>query len=211
VHVIGIVGSEGGEGGRRVAAVYIPVALAPEPLRTLHVKSKTTAADVMPIVRDVVHDVDRRVAFTKFRSLADERMVDRNMPLALALAQAGSVLGLIALALAAWGLYAVMSHSVASRSREFAVRMALGAETREILRLVGWQAGVLALIGGTLGTFTAVVIGVLVQSNFQGSVAAGLGAHLLTTVLLAGVMFVASFVPAARAARVSPLVLLKDE
>jgi len=210
VHVIGVVESGGGEGGRRVASVYVPVALAPEPVRTLYVKSKTTATAVMPIVREVVRDVDPRVAFTKFRSLADDRRGDRNMPLALALAQAGSVLGLIALALAAWGLYAVMSDSVASRSREFAVRIALGAETQEILRLVGWQAGVLALIGGTIGTFTAVVVGVLVQSNFQGSVAAAVGAHLLTTVLLAGVMFVASFVPAARAARVSPLVLLKE-
>lgn len=209
VHVIGVVESRG-DGSHRAASVYVPVALAPEPVRTLYVKSKTTAAAVMPVVRDVVRDVDSRVAFTKFRSLADDRFFDRNMPLALALAQAGSVLGLVALALAAWGLYAVMSHSVARRSREFAVRMALGAETQQILRLVGWQAGVLALIGGSVGTLVAVAVGVLVQSNFQGSVAAGVGAHVLTTILLVGVMFVASFVPAARAARVSPLVLLKD-
>lgn len=210
VHVIGVVESAGGERGRRVASVYVPVALAPEPVRTLYVKSRTTAGDVMSVVRDVVRDVDSRVAFTKFRSLADDRASDPNMTLALALAQAGSALGLIALALAGWGLYAVMSHSVASRSREFAVRMALGAEAKEILRLVGSQAGVLALIGGSIGTIAAIAIGVLVQSNFPGSVAAGVGAHVITTVLLVGVMFVASFIPAVRAARVSPLVLLKD-
>jgi predicted permease len=210
VHIVGVVESAGQDHGRGAASVYLPVALAPEPARTLYVKSRSTATAIMPFVRDIVRDVDARVPFTKFRSQADDWIVDPNMSLAITLAQAGSVLGLIALALAAWGLYAVMSHSVATRSREFAVRLALGADTREILRLVGWQAGVLALVGGSIGTGAAVVIGVLVQANFQGTVAAGIGAHLLTTILLSVVMFVASFVPASRAARVSPLVLLKD-
>jgi len=210
VQIVGVVEGMAVETGHAVPSVYLPISLGPEPIRTLFAKSRTTAAALMPVVRQVVRDVDARVAFTKISSLADDHQSDPNMPLAMALAEAGTVLGVMALALAAWGLYALMSHSVATRSREFAVRMALGAETRQILRLVGWQAGWLAGIGGSLGTFVAVVIGLVIQANFQGTVAAGIGAHLMTTALLAAVMFAASVVPAARAARVSPLVLLKD-
>jgi len=215
VEVVGVIEPtyepSGGHGSTSRPSVYIPVALAPIPGLTLFASSRTSAGALMPIVREIVHDIDARVAFLQFGSLDDVmRSGDRKLAFVMALFWLAAILGVMAMALAGWGLYAVMSHIVAMRSREFAIRIALGAETRAILGMVGWQAGLLALVGGAIGTFAGVLLGVSIRANWSGTVAAGAGALLLSASVLAAVMFVASFVPAARAARVSPIELLKE-
>jgi putative ABC transport system permease protein len=215
VEIVGIVepayDPDGHDGRTSGPGVYVPIALAPAPSLTLFAKSRTSAAALMPVVREIVHDLNPRMAFTQFGSLDDvNRRGDEKLAFVVSLSWLATLLGAMALALAGWGLYAVMSHLVAMRSREFAVRMTLGAETRAILMMVGRQAGVLAAIGASIGTFVAIVIGVSIQANWHGSPAASAGAVVMSASLLAAVMLVASLVPAARAARVNPIVLLKD-
>src|SRR6185436_4605153 len=104
----------------------------------------------------------------------------------------------------------VMSHIVAMRSREFAIRMTLGADASTILGMVARQAGRLTLVGAAIGIVAAILIGQVIQAEMHGTASAGLVALLASTSILAVAMFVASLVPAARASRVSPITLLKD-
>jgi len=118
---------------------------------------------------------------------------------------------LLATLLAAIGLYGVLAYSVAQRTREIGVRMALGADAGNVQRLVLRQVGVMTLIGGTIGIAAALAIAHGAQSllyELQGSdpvVIAGAAA------VLAVVAFAAGFLPALRASRVDPMQALRYE
>jgi len=115
----------------------------------------------------------------------------------------------IALALAAAGIYSVLSYSVAQRTREFGVRLALGAESGDILRLVFSSGGRLVAAGLVLGLGASAALTAIVKSEvftvplFDPMALAG-SAALLTLVAL-----LACLVPARRATRVNPLVALR--
>ncbi len=117
----------------------------------------------------------------------------------------------LALALAAIGIYGVMSYAVSRRRSEIGVRMALGAGRRQILRLIVRQGMGLTVLGVAIG-----LAGALALARFLGSLLFGVGAHDLPTFLavsavLALVAFLASYLPALRASRLDPLVSLRDE
>ena len=132
------------------------------------------------------------------------------LPQRLAAWIAGSV-GAIGLFLAALGLYGLTSFTVAQRTRELAVRMALGASRRSLLSLVLGQASRLGLIGAAIGFALAIA-----ASRFLKSLLIGLGpvdplAFGAATILLIVVLLVASWVPANRAAHMDPMRALRSE
>jgi predicted permease len=120
-----------------------------------------------------------------------------------------SLFAFFALTLAAVGVYGVISYSVANRTQEIGVRMALGAQLRDVLRLVVGQGGRLALMGVALGLLLALVITPVLTSWLYGVspldkiILAGMSALLL------GVAVVASYIPARRAAKVAPFQALR--
>jgi ABC-type antimicrobial peptide transport system permease subunit len=125
---------------------------------------------------------------------------------------AGSV-GLLGLFLAALGLYGLTAFLVAQRTREIAIRMALGATTGQVRSMVLHRAGWLALAGTVLGLTAATGIGLLVQNmslliDVQGTDPLS---FVGLSVVLAVVLFVASDLPARRAARTDPALTLKAE
>jgi predicted permease len=191
------------------AAVYLPAPLAPDPFLTLFVKSATSADALIPQLRALLPEIDPRVAVTEIGSL--EALGTREFASLIALGQGLALLGLIALLLATGGLYAVMAHAVGLRLREFAVRFALGADAGAILAMVARQSAVLAIIGASIGMFVSLVVGAAIQAEIPDSVATGVIALIESALLLAVAMLVASLVPAVRASRVNPIVLLKDE
>ena len=132
------------------------------------------------------------------------------LPQRLAAWIAGSV-GTIGLLLAALGLYGLMSFSVAQRTRELAVRMALGASRRGVLSLVLKQASRLALIGAAVGFILAIAASQLLSSLLIGLGPVDPLAFGAATVLLIGVLLVASWVPANRAAHMDPMRALRAE
>jgi ABC-type antimicrobial peptide transport system permease subunit len=117
----------------------------------------------------------------------------------------------LALLMAAAGIYGVMSYAVSTRLREFGIRLALGQDSGSLQRLVFRHAAIMIAVGLGIG-----LCGVFVSARFLESLIAGAGSvqplHLgAAAVLLAGIGLIAAFVPARRAARVDPIHALRHE
>jgi putative ABC transport system permease protein len=119
--------------------------------------------------------------------------------------------GAMALALAAIGIYGVMSYSVAQQTRELGIRLALGAETGSVLRLVLNRGLVLALLGVVVGLGLALALGRLVQSQLYEVSPRDPGIFVVVAIVLGVVAVVSSYLPARRATRVDPIVALRME
>jgi len=125
------------------------------------------------------------------------------------------IFGLVAVALAAVGIYGVMSFSVSQRTQEFGVRMALGADARRILGMILKQGGVQVAIGVTLGLGLAYTLATLIGAGIQNILFGVSGRDPLTYagvgVLVASVALIAIWVPARRATRVPPVTALRAD
>jgi ABC-type antimicrobial peptide transport system permease subunit len=134
-------------------------------------------------------------------SLASERMATTLLV----------VFGLIALVLAAVGIYGLMSYSVAQRTGEIAVRSAMGASANQILTLIMGLGVKLALAGIVLGIIGAVALRKVAASQLYGVTALDARVFGLASVVLFGIAVLACFVPALRATRIQPAELLRTE
>jgi putative ABC transport system permease protein len=119
------------------------------------------------------------------------------------------IFGIIAAALAAVGIYGVMSYSVTRRTGEIAVRSAMGASTPQLMRLFLGQGAVLAVAGVVLGLLMAVAVRRIVASQLYGIAALDARVFIAAALALLGVAALASFVPARRATKLDPADLLR--
>jgi hypothetical protein len=191
-----------------VAKIYVPSPLGSEPALTLYTRTRGRAADVAPAIRDLVAGIDPRIPIGEIGSLASFN--EQSMGPAHWLTRIAAVLGVIALLLAAAGLFATVSYGVAQRAREFAVRMALGADPRGLLVLVMSQSMKTVSIGFLVGGSIALTVSRLIATQFPGTDGLDVRAFGESSALLAVVMLVASAIPAVRAARTDPIASLKD-
>jgi predicted permease len=213
LRIVGIVKSPVGLSGKDVPAIFFPSPF-PSPIQhgtalTLHIRSEGPAAALAPAIRDLVAQIDPQVPILKLATL--DQTIRADILFQRMLARAAAVLGIVALLLASIGLYGVTSYSVATRAREIAVRIALGARTNQVLAMVLRQALAVAMIGSVLGGLAAIAAGVLIQSVLFG--AAGIDVATLSgsAALLAVAMLLASTLPALRAARLDPNAVLREE
>jgi predicted permease len=190
-----------------VPTIYLPVPLEPAYALALYVREHESAA-VAPRIRDAVRQIDSRVPILQLESLAQAN--ERLLGAENTLARATGVFGAIALLLATWGLYGVVSYIVTLRSREIAVRLALGARPKTMLRMVLSQAMTTAALGATLGSAAAIAIGRVIQSEVHAPGGLNPAAIAWPAAVLIAVMLAASAIPAARAGRVNLLQLLKE-
>ena len=122
-----------------------------------------------------------------------------------------SSFAVVALFLAAVGIYGVMAFTVAQRSHEIALRMALGATRNRVVRLVVGEGALLACIGLTLGLVGAYFVGRAMQSMLFGVKALDLAAFLSVGAVLLAAALLACFLPARRAASIPPMRVLRTE
>jgi len=160
-------------------------------------------------VRARVKAVDKDLAVTSIRAL--ETRLDEAVWRQRLGANALGALGLAALTIALLGVFAVTNYLVARRTRELGVRIALGASSREIFRLVMGESGVLVLAGVALGLAGSLALGRYVSSLLYGTTPWDAPTLVLASVGLGAAALLASYAPARRAARVDPLVTLRQE
>jgi putative ABC transport system permease protein len=214
VRIVGIVESPEELNGQDVAAIFFPAPFFPSSLqtgaaRTLYVRSESPAGPLAPTIRDLVAEIDSRVPVLELDTL--EQRVRAWQQGELVLSRAAALLGIVALLLASIGLYGVTSYSVAMRAREIAVRMALGARPDSVLAMVLRQAATLVLIGSALGAAAAIGVGRLIQAEIYGVAGVPFATLGGAAALLAAAMLLASVLPARRAARLDPIVVLRQE
>jgi putative ABC transport system permease protein len=189
--------------------VYVPFRQNPRNSMALVVKSGADPASLTSAIRDAVQSIDKDqpvFAVSTMQELVSNSVATRRMTLVL--------LGLfsgLALVLGAIGIYGVISYSVAQRTHEIGIRMALGAPRADVFRLVVGEGLKLAGVGITIGIAAAFGLARLLSSLLYGISATDFETFLGVAVLLALVALVACYVPARRAMRVDPTVALRYE
>ena len=188
-------------------ALWVPLRQSYSPWVELVVRSVGDPSTELAVVRQEIQRMDPNVAV--FGAHTINEFLKRALNLAETEAYLGSFFGIMALVLAAIGLYGILSFSVAQRSRELGIRMALGARRGDVLRLVLRQAVQTAGAGIVLGTLLGLGLARVVAGLLYGISAHDALVFSLTPILLALVAFAAAYLPALRATRVDPLVALR--
>jgi predicted permease len=176
---------------------------------TFMVRASGDPSSLVASIRQAVGEVDQNLPISSIRTQVEQ--VDQSLRMERLFARLLIFFGLLALLLAAIGLYGVMAYSVAQRTQEIGIRMALGAEARDVLRLVVRQGMVLAIVGIALGIGGAIGLTRFIRSLLFGVSATDPLTFALITAIIVAVALLACYVPARRAARVDPMVALRDE
>jgi putative ABC transport system permease protein len=206
--IVGIVGDihEWELGDKRPGEMYVPYLQNPSRLMRLIVRSKDSAAMAGPM-RSAVLSVDPDQAVGEVRSVEDfldAAISHRRIAMALL-----GVFAALATFLAAVGIYGVMSYGVAQRVHEIGIRMALGAQPRDVLRLIVREGLRLTLIGALIGGAASILAARWIASDLYGVRAwdpLTLGG---VVILLVCVALLASYIPARRATRIDPMRALR--
>jgi putative ABC transport system permease protein len=207
--IVGVVGDTKQYGLDETALgfVYVPQAQNPHIFNTLAVR---TAGDPMPLagaVRSAVWSVDPEQPVWKVRT--QQSLVEQAKGMPRFLAQLMGGYAALALLLAAVGLYGVTSYAVTQRTREIGLRMALGAEPADVLRIVLRRGFVLASIGLAIGLVGALALGRVIGTLLYATSPADTFTLVSVALLLMLVAGLASYLPARRATRVDPTVALR--
>jgi putative ABC transport system permease protein len=212
--VVGVVGSAklAGLDAKVDPAIYVPLPQNtwPNALRTssIVVRTNVEPRSLAQAIRQEVRAVDPALPITQVRTLeeiVDGSLAQRrfNMTLLLIFAAVAGVLALV-------GIYGVMSYSVAQRNSEMSIRLALGAQQADILKLVVGTGAKLTAAGVLIGLAGAVGLTRLMTGLLYGVSAVDPLVYVIIPLLLAVTALLATYLPARRAAKVDPLIALKD-
>jgi putative ABC transport system permease protein len=188
---------------------YFPVAQKSPPTLIVIARSEGDPMTLVPAVKSIVHELDPEIPVYRVRPLAEvvsDSLRSRRFQAALLAAFA-----LLALALASVGVYGVMAYSVARRTNEIGIRMALGATSGAMTRMVVAQGAWLALAGIAIGLGGALALSRVLESFLYGVSATDVPTLAAVSALLGGVAVLACYIPARRASRIDPVVALRHE
>jgi putative ABC transport system permease protein len=189
--------------------VYVSALQPTDQMRMLIVRSRVEAAALAAAVQREVLQLDRNIPITAVRTM-QERVADVTSRTRFIAVLLGLFAGL-ALLLAGIGIYGVMAYSVSARTREIGVRMALGAQVSDVLKLVIGQGMKLVLVGVALGLVASVALARTIKNLLFGVSATDPMTFAAIALLLMLVALLACYLPARRAAKVDPLVALRHE
>ncbi len=217
VEIVGIVASveEHIVGDRPTPRLYVPFGQETQSNMNLHLATAAMApaaeGRLLDAVRREIRQVDANLPVFVFRTMRDHLDASIDVWISRTAARMFTLFGLIALLLAAVGLYGVRAYTVSRRTREIGIRMAIGASSAEALRMILREGLLLTAIGSGLGVALSLALGkmlagMLYQVSFADPFVL-LGAPLL----LGLVSLLACYVPASRASRIHPMVALRTE
>jgi putative ABC transport system permease protein len=215
VTIVGIVGDVKywGPTSRGLNEIYVPLAQVPEktvlPELAFIIRATGEPGALVRALRTMATPLDRNVAVVGVRTMGE--YLNDTVAQPRFLSTLFGLFGLLSLGLTAVGIYGVISHLVSQRTREFGIRLALGAQRRDLLRLVMLKGLVVTLIGVSLGLFGALLLGrALSTLLFQVSASDPL-LYAAAAMLLTAIALLACWIPARRATAADPLVVLRAE
>ena len=187
--------------------MYVPFAQAPLYGGEVVVRSSLATSTVAAAIRQVVHSIDKDLPVTDVRSFRDAlgQSVSRERFRTVLLGSFGA----IALVLAAVGIFGVISYSASQRTHEIGIRMALGAQRRDVLHLILKQGAKLALLGLGIGAVLAFLLTRFIAGMLYGVSATDPLTFGAVAIVLLGVAVIACYIPARRATRIDPMVALR--
>ena len=206
--VIGIVGDAKYNSLRRDIdpTMYVPLTGAPAAFEV------RTAGDPKAVVASIRSLIDQRDSNLPMMDIATQsEQIDRLLAQERIVAQLSSFFGILALVLACIGLYGLLSYEVTRRTREIGIRVALGAQRPDLIRMVVWQGIALSCTGTVVGLVAALAIGRLLKSLLYGVKPGDPITLAAVSILVIGVALCAAFVPARRATTVNPVIALRYE
>ncbi len=218
LEIVGVVGdvNQFGPEGEPTFDVYLPLRQAhADSVRFLRpnlnwvIRASADPLALSTSVRRELQAVDRDVPASGIRTMEQSLaaiIAPRRFNLFLL-----SIFAAVALLLAATGIYAIVAYSVTQRTQEIGIRLALGAQTSGVLRLVIGQGMKPALIGVGIGLVAAFALTRLLASLLFGVSATDPAIFALIALLLTGVVLLACYIPARRAAKIDPIVALRYE
>jgi putative ABC transport system permease protein len=209
--VIGVVGDIKGLGldADVAATMYMPYRQTPRPFMRLVARTATAPQNFIQSISKAIYAVDKEQAVSNVRTMEQVLAAStsgRRFNMTLLMVFAG-----LALVLATIGVYGVMNYSVTLRQRELGIRLALGAQTGDVLRLVIGQGLMLTLTGIGLGLAAAYGLTRLMSGLLYGVTATDFVTFMGVAGMLTIVGLLASYLPARRATKVDPMIALRSE
>lgn len=188
---------------------YFPYRQIPENVMNLVVRTTSDPVSMVPVIRDQVLSLDKDQPVSDVMTM--EQRVAKSVAAKRFVMSLLGAFSVLALGLAAVGIYGVMAYLVTQRTQEIGVRMALGAQKRDVLRLVVGKGMVLAVIGTAIGLIASLVLTRLMRSLLFEVTPTDWLTFVIVSVVLLVVSLLACYIPARRATKVDPLVALRYE
>jgi putative ABC transport system permease protein len=192
-----------------VAEMYFPYSQDPWPSQAIVVRAALPPEEMIATLQRTLFQIDPSQAAFDIKTM--EQRLDGSIAERRFNARLLALFALVALALAAVGVYGVISYDVSQRTKEIGIRMALGADSVSVLRLVVGRGFRLALLGITIGIAAAFLIRRFLASLLFGISATDSGTIAVTGLLVLLIALLACWVPALRASRIAPIEALRHE
>jgi putative ABC transport system permease protein len=176
---------------------------------SLVVRTAVDPGSLIPAIRSAVQSIDPQQPVHNVNTM--EERVRRSVSTRRMITFLLVAFAAVALMLAAIGIYGVISYSIIQRTQEIGIRMALGAQTGDVLKLIVGQGMMLTLTGVGFGTLAALALNRFISSMVFGISTTDLTTLASVSVLLVAVALIACYVPARRATHISPMMALKYE
>lgn len=176
---------------------------------TVYLRTRVDPKQIMPIIRQQVRRLDPNIPVYEMRTT--EQQLDLSLRTERLVASLSTVFGVLATMLAIIGLYGVMAYTVARRTREIGIRMALGALQGNVIWMIMREVLLVLAVGVVIGVPAAMGLSRLVRSQLYGLTPYDPGTVVGATVVLAAVACLAGLIPALRASRIDPTQALRYE
>jgi predicted permease len=209
LEIVGVVGDVKYNSVRDPAppTMYTPYLQGRVVAAAMAVRTAADPATVTGAIRNAVREVDANLPMIDVSTQIEQ--IERRFQQEKVFAQAYTLFGVLALLLAAIGLFGLMSYSVSRRTNEIGIRMALGAQRQDVLRLVMRESMLLVTIGAVIGVGVALFASRFVATLLYGLAGTDPLSVAIATIVMIGVSALAGFLPARRASRVDPMVALR--